>query len=124
MPPLEKQVLSLEPQQQGSKARPFQFVHETEANAMVKEAGFWACQEDPTGMDLAIDEHDPTPDGTITYWWSMEEAADEAPYMLEVSALGYFSSMEEAYEDALDFAENHRFEIRTSREDALAVEEL
>ena len=43
----------------------------------------------------------PAVDGTVAYWWSMEEAAQEAPYMLEVVAEGYFSTMEEAYEDAL-----------------------
>ena len=90
---------------------------------MVKETGFWTTQDKPTGMDLAIEEHEPAVDGTIAYWWSMEEAAQEAPYMLEVSAEGYFATMEEAYEDALDFAENHNFEIRTSREDALSEEE-
>ena len=90
---------------------------------MVKEIGFWAAQDKPTGMYLGIEEHAPAEDGTSAYWWWMEEAPSQAPYCLEVSGRGYFSTMEEAYKDALDFAENHNFEIRTSREDALAVEE-
>ena len=71
---------------------------------MVKEAGFWTRQGKPTGMHLLIEEHEPAKDGTIAYWWTMEEAASESPYDLEVSARGYFASKEEAYEDAMDFA--------------------
>ena len=90
---------------------------------MVKNIGFWAAKQGPTGMDLYIEELDPEEQGTKAYCWWMEEAADEAPYILQVSAEGYFTTMEEAYEDALDFAGNHNFEIRTSREEVLAVGE-
>jgi len=50
----------------------------------------------------------------------MEDAADEAPYVLEVSAQGYFASKEEAYEDAVDFAQSHNFQIHSSREEAFS----
>lgn len=84
---------------------------------MVKPTGFWASQVNPTGMHLLIEEHEPADDGTIAYYWTMEEAADESPYDLEVSARGYFATAQEALEDALDFAESHNFEILNNDEE-------
>jgi len=87
---------------------------------MVREAGFWSTQDKPTGMQLYVEEIDPEEQGTKAYCWWMEDAADEAPYVLEVSAQGYFASKEEAYEDAVDFAQSHNFQIHSSREEAFS----